>query len=147
MGSSSKDSVNIFLEKVELFREARVMSKTEWFQSACNLFRGLARTWLVNNRSWVENWDEWVQKLKHDFLPYFYDEHELEIQSRTQGEIERVVLFISSMGDCLVGYRLKLLKFHNPHKFHDFRREYVIWKNSLWMWLLWHRQNVGIVKC
>lgn len=97
-GSNPRESVNSFLEKVELLREARGVTKTELFNSACDLFKGPAWTWFINNRNRVHNWDELVIKLKEDFLPYFYnDDLEREINSRTQGQHERVSLFISSM--------------------------------------------------
>lgn len=97
-GSNNKESVNSFLERVELLREARGVTKNELFNSACDLFKGPAWTWFLNCKSRVNNWDELVVKLKEDFLPYFYDDDlEREINSRTQGQNERVSLFISSM--------------------------------------------------
>lgn len=97
-GASNKESVNSFLERVELLREARGVTKVELFHSACDLFKGPAWTWFVNNRSRVNSWDDLVIKLKEDFLPYFYDDDlEREINSRTQGQHERASLFISSM--------------------------------------------------
>lgn len=97
-GSVKDESVTSFLEKVELLRQARGVSEQELFQSACDLFRGSAWTWFVNNRCKFQNWGELVKELKKDFLPYFYEEDlEQEINSRTQGCNERVSLYISSM--------------------------------------------------
>lgn len=97
-GSDHNESVNSFLEKIESLREARNISKDELFHSACDLFKGSAWTWFLSNKHRVNSWDELVQKLKQDFLPYFYDEDlEREINSRTQGSNERVALYISAM--------------------------------------------------
>lgn len=97
-GSNHTESINSFLEKVECLRETRGVSKDELFRSAGDLFKGPAWTWFLNNRHRVQNWDELVEKLKENFLPYSYQEDlEREINSRTQGSNERVCLFISAM--------------------------------------------------
>lgn len=97
-GSDSTESVNSFLEKIESLRISRGVTQEELFHSAGDLFKGPAWTWYLNNRARVDNWHELVEKLRADFLPYFYDDDlEREIQSRTQGPNERVSLFISAM--------------------------------------------------
>lgn len=97
-GSTKNESLIAFLEKIELLRQARNVSKDELFLSACDLFTGSAWIWFTNNRHKVNNWDELVGKLKQDFLPYCYEDELLqEINSRTQGTHERVALFISSV--------------------------------------------------
>lgn len=95
---SNNESVNSFLEKIDCLRESRGVSKDELFCAAGDLFKGPAWTWFLNNRHRVKNWDELVDKLKTDFLPYFYQEDlEREISTRTQGSNERVCLFITAM--------------------------------------------------
>lgn len=97
-GSTENESLTAFLEKIELLRQARKISKTELFLSACDLFTGSAWIWFTNNRKKVSNWDELVAKLKQDFLPYCYEDELLqEINNRTQGPNERVAIFIASM--------------------------------------------------
>lgn len=93
-----KESLTAFLEKVECLRISRQLSKQEIFISAGDLFRDHAWTWFINNRNSLANWDELVQKLKDDFLPYHYEtDLKLEIQHRTQGANERVTIYISAM--------------------------------------------------
>lgn len=100
-GSTGKESVISFLEKIEELRVSRNVSKEDLFLSAIDIFKGPAWTWFSTNRHNFNNWDEVVQKLKSDFLPYFYEQDLLtEIQNRTMGNNERVTLYISSM-ECL----------------------------------------------
>lgn len=95
---SPNESVNSFLEKINLLREARGVSKQELFASACDLFQDQAWNWYLSIRSRVKNWDDLELKLREDFLPYFYDEDLWqEIHSRTQGSNERVAIYISVM--------------------------------------------------
>lgn len=76
--------------------------------SACDLFKGQAWTWFINVKMNVDSWDKLVDKLKEDFLPYFYDQDlKDEIRNRTMGQYERVTLFISS----LEGRRKKIINF------------------------------------
>lgn len=97
-GSMEKESLISFLEKIELLRQARNVSKDELFNSACDLFSGPAWIWFINNRNKVNTWDELIGKLKQDFLPYNYEEELLqEINNRTQGANERVAIYIASM--------------------------------------------------
>lgn len=100
-GSTNKESVLSFLERVEELRISRNVSKQELFLSACDIFRGPAWTWFSTNRDNFRDWDEVVIKLKSDFLPYFYEQDLLvEIQNRTMANNERVILYISAM-ECL----------------------------------------------
>lgn len=97
-GSNQKESVNSFLEKVEMLRVARGASKAELFTSACDLFQGPAWTWFINVKNKVETWDDLVKKLREDFLPYYYeDDLWSEINNRTQSPDERIVIYISAM--------------------------------------------------
>ena len=100
-GSTHRESVISFLEKVEELRVSRNVSKEDLFLSACDIFKGPAWTWFLTHRHNFNNWDHVVQKLKADFLPYFYEQDLLsEIQNRTMGNNERVTLYIASM-ECL----------------------------------------------
>lgn len=95
---SSNESLVAFLERVELLRQARGLSKSELFASALDLFKDQAWTWFVSNKSRVSDWDSLVTKLKEDFLPYHYDIDLLEeIRKRTQGSKERVTIYIAVM--------------------------------------------------
>lgn len=97
-GSKENESLISFLEKIELLRQARNVTKEELFLSACDLFTGPSWIWFTNNRNKVANWDELVAKLKQDFLPYYYEDELLqEINNRTQGPNERVAIYIASM--------------------------------------------------
>lgn len=100
-GSTHRESVISFLEKIEELRISRNVTKEDLFLSACDIFKGPAWTWFLTHRHNFNNWDHVVQKLKADFLPYFYEQDLLnEIQNRTMGNNERVTLFIASM-ECL----------------------------------------------
>lgn len=106
-GQSQKESVHSFLEKVEMLSRSRSVSEQELFLSAYDLFKGQALTWYNNIKHTVRSWDELVQKLKKDFLPYSYEEDLLrEIDTRTQGQSEKVTLFIA----CMVGLFNRLSK-------------------------------------
>ena len=95
-GNKSKDSVLAFLEKVESMRISRGVSKDDLFKCAGDLFKSQAWTWYNNNRSRFNNWDQLVNKLKEDFLPYNYDENLLdEIRNRTVNE--KVLMYITNM--------------------------------------------------
>lgn len=97
-GSTNKESVISFLERLEELRVSRNVTKEELFLSAYDIFKGPAWTWFTTNRYNFNDWDEVVQKLKSDFLPYFYEQDLLtEIQNRTMGNNERVTLYIASM--------------------------------------------------
>lgn len=97
-GSIQKESVHSFLEKVEVLRISRGLSKQELFMRSCDLFKDTAFTWYLNNRNKLSSWDELIMKLKADFLPCYYNQDlELEINNRTQGPNESVAIFIASM--------------------------------------------------
>lgn len=97
-GSGPRESLNAFLEKIELVSQGRGVSKAELFASSCDLFTGPAWTWYITNKNKLNSWDDLVRKLREDFLPYHYEQDLLrEIDQRTQGSNERVVFFITSM--------------------------------------------------
>lgn len=106
-GASSKGSVNSFLRRVEELRVSRNCRKAELFQSASDLFKGFALEWYRSQlrQQRFNSWDSLVIALRRDFLPVDYDDQlKLEILKRTQGQNERVIIFISIMEnlfDCL----------------------------------------------
>lgn len=106
-GENKKESVHSFLEKVEMLSAARGVSKAELFTSAYDLFKGSALTWYHSIKFSLNSWDDLVQRLKKDFLPYFYDDDlQREIDSRTQGVNEKVTLYIA----CMIGLFNRLSK-------------------------------------
>lgn len=97
-GSTDRESVMSFLERIEELRISRNVSGDDLFRSACDIFKGPAWTWFSTNRHNFKNWDDVVVKLKSDFLPYFYEQDLLrEISNRTMGNSEKVTLYIASM--------------------------------------------------
>lgn len=99
-GDTSKLSLSSFLQRVEELRKARNCSVEELFHSASDLFEGVAREWF-RSQSRQRRFDSWrtlVVALRQDFLPSDYDDQLWkEIQQRTQGQEERVVIYISIM--------------------------------------------------
>lgn len=97
-GTTTKFSVNSFLEQVEELSFARNVSKEELFRSSIELFTGQALVWYRYARSKVNSWDELVSLLKKDFLSPRHDkELKEQISSRKQGEDESVVIYIAAM--------------------------------------------------
>lgn len=95
-GSTKKQSVAAFLERIEEYRIARNTSKEELYNSAVDLFTGHALVWFRSVRSSVRNWDALVSALRRDFLPSDYDDVLWdEIKSRTQGDREKVTIYIA----------------------------------------------------
>jgi transposase InsO family protein len=93
-----KGSVTSFLERVEELRESRGISKGQLFRSAVELFRGDALTWYRPRRSHLKDWDDLCTQLKSSFLPPGYETRLLqEIQKRTQGAEEKLILYVSVM--------------------------------------------------
>ncbi|KAK9679313.1 hypothetical protein QE152_g40126 [Popillia japonica] len=86
------------VDQRESLRVSRGVSKQDLFTSAGDLFKAQAWTWYNINRSRFTDWDDLVQKLRQDFLPYNYDDDLLEeINHRTQGHDEKSALFICAM--------------------------------------------------
>lgn len=89
-------SVTNFLERLEEIRLSRGVSKNQLLRSAPELFCKEALIWFRTRQ--FSSWDQLVEQLKIDFLPYDY-EYELmeEIRGRTQGAKEKVITFVSAM--------------------------------------------------
>ncbi|KAJ8975115.1 hypothetical protein NQ317_000957 [Molorchus minor] len=87
-----------FIERVEELAQARHISKSDLFESACDLFTGKATFWLRQVKPQVTDWDSLIERLKQDFLKSDFDEEIWEqIKSRYQGKYESVVIFIACL--------------------------------------------------
>lgn len=97
-GSTKRESVNSFLQRVEELRIARNTSKEMLYQSAVDLFTGQGILWYRSIRDTVTDWDSLAAALKQDFLPPDYDDELwIEIRNRTQGQHEKIVIFLAAM--------------------------------------------------
>ncbi|XP_063922677.1 uncharacterized protein LOC135137071 [Zophobas morio] len=97
-GRSTQESVSSFLQRIEELRIARGTSKEELFRSAVDLFQGQALVWYRSVRGSINSWEELVAALRRDFLPSdFDDDLWREIRNRTQGQQERVTIYIAYM--------------------------------------------------
>lgn len=89
-------SVNNFLDRVEELRKSRGVTKPQLLRSAAELFTRDALLWFRTND--FSSWDDLVLQLRDAFQPYDYQNGIWEeIRRRTQGEYERVLIFIASM--------------------------------------------------
>ena len=92
------NSVTSFLERVEELRESRRIPKSQIFQSAVELFKGDALLWYRTWKSSFRDWDDLSTQLRRYFLPLDYESTLLsDIQKRTQGAEERLILYVSVM--------------------------------------------------
>lgn len=97
-GSPKSGSVNSFLQRVEELRVARSTTEEMLFNSAVDLFTGSALVWYRAVRGTLTNWENLKTALRKDFLPInFDDELMAEIRDRTQGEHERLTVYIATM--------------------------------------------------
>lgn len=91
-------SVISFLEEVEQLSESRGITSSQVFHSVYELLRGDARDWYLPRKHGFIDWEDFKMKLKDAFMPINYEENLLEdIQKRTQGSDERVMLYITRM--------------------------------------------------
>lgn len=87
-----------FLQRVDELSVARGVSKDSLFKSAIDLFSGEALTWFRSYRNKILDWDQLVEFLKRDFLPFDCEEKLWdEIRNRKQEKFERSHLFICRM--------------------------------------------------
>lgn len=97
-GTTSKFSVNAFLEQIEELSFARNISKEELFRTSVELFTGQALIWYRHARNKVDSWDGLVALLRKDFLSPRHDkELKEQISARKQGVDEPVVIYIAAM--------------------------------------------------
>lgn len=87
-----------FLERIDELSSARGVNKQQLFSSAVEFFSGDALTWFRANRTIIHSWDDLIAALKNTFLPADYDFSLWdEIRNRTQGNGEKVSIFIANM--------------------------------------------------
>lgn len=97
-GEENDVSLSAFLERVEDLCVARNVPKQILWEEAIDLFVGQARIWFRSMRRQIGSWDELVTEMRKEFQPSDYDEVLLaEIRTRTQGESERIGLYLSIM--------------------------------------------------
>lgn len=130
-GNASRMSLSSFLHRVEELKNSRNCSDEELFQSAADLFEGIAREWFRSQlrQRRFDSWTSLVTALRRDFLPSNYDDQlRKEIEQRTQGQTEKVVVYLSVMENlfhCLGNppteeeklkiIRRNLLPWYQPH--------------------------------
>lgn len=91
-------SLNEFLSRVKFHMRARHVSEVELLDSAYDLFSGSALNWYEANFHRFNSWQSLESALKFQFLPYDYDFYLYkEIEDRTQGESERIGIYIAVM--------------------------------------------------
>lgn len=95
---SGKTCVRSFIQKAEEFMMSRSIPKEKMILFAYEIFTDDALHWYRHIRDKINTWDEVVLQLKQDFSENDYDYRLLaEIRSRTQGELENIVVYISIM--------------------------------------------------
>lgn len=91
-------SLKSFLERVDELCASRNVSKTELFNSACDLFSHNALVYFRSVKNSVSDWDGLVEKLVTEFLPIDYDDQLwTEIRGRTQAKNESISMFVAIM--------------------------------------------------
>lgn len=90
--------VNDFLEGVEELRSACGITKEQLMGASIVLFKGVALDWFRANVPQSGSWDNLVTRLRLAFLPSGYEEDVwADIRTRTQGQLERSITYISVM--------------------------------------------------
>lgn len=96
--SGSNLSINAFLERVSELKDARNATSYDLWRYAVDFFEGEALIWYRANKEYATNWEDLVVLLKKTFQKPFYQEELLaEINARTQGSEESVVIYIAVM--------------------------------------------------
>jgi hypothetical protein len=95
---SGKTCVRSFIQKADEFMMSRSIPKEKMLQFAYEIFTDDALHWYRYIRDKVNTWDDVIIQLKQDFSQDDYDYRLLaEIRSRTQGEQENIIVYISIM--------------------------------------------------
>lgn len=95
-----KTCVRAFIQRVDEFCQAKGIPHAKILANATEIFTGDAIHWYRGIRESVTDWDDLVVSLRRDFSPPDYDYRLLaEIRSRTQGESENIVIFLSIMSE------------------------------------------------
>lgn len=95
---SGKTCVHSFIQKVEEFVQSRGIAYDKILSLAFEIFTDDALHWYRYNKDRVSTWQELCVILKKDFSNSDYDYRlAAEIRSRTQGERENIIIYISIM--------------------------------------------------
>lgn len=93
-----KSCVRAFIQRLEEFRISKGLTEEKIFSLSFELFSGDALHWFRAISTSVKSWVELTNKLKIDFDIIDYDYRMLsEIRSRTQGETENIIIYLSIM--------------------------------------------------
>ncbi|XP_053615598.1 uncharacterized protein LOC128678225 [Plodia interpunctella] len=95
---SGSSCVHSFIQKVDEFVQSRGISFDKILSLAFEIFVDDALHWYRYNKDKVKSWQELCVLLKEDFCSKDYDYRlAAEIRSRTQGERENIIVYISIM--------------------------------------------------
>ncbi|XP_063534914.1 uncharacterized protein LOC134744897 [Cydia strobilella] len=90
--------VRAFIERVSEFCLAKNISSSKVLHNGTEIFTGGALHWFRSVKEQVTSWDDLVVLLKQDFGQADYDYRLVnEIKSRTQGETENIIIYLSVM--------------------------------------------------
>ncbi|KOB67497.1 Gag polyprotein [Operophtera brumata] len=93
-----KNCVRAFIQRVDEFSLAKNISREKLLKNATEIFTGDAIHWYRSIGDSVSTWDELAVLLRRDFGQSDYDYRLLsQIRSRTQGETENIVIYLSIM--------------------------------------------------
>lgn len=91
-------SVNDFLEKLHLLKDARSYTENDLLAEAFDLFSGVALTWFTANRASFKSWSHLEKGLLRVFQPRDYAERLWdEIRNRTQTVNESLEIYLAIM--------------------------------------------------
>lgn len=90
--------VRAFIQRVDELSKAKNISSDKILKNATEIFTGDAIHWYRSIRDSISTWNELTVSLRRDFGPSDFDYRLLsEIRSRTQGETENIVIYLSIM--------------------------------------------------
>lgn len=93
-----KSCVRAFIQRCEEFCQAKNISLDKVLTNATEIFTGDALHWYRSIKDTVSVWNDLAVSLRRDFDQSDYDYRLLaEIRSRTQGESENIVIYLSIM--------------------------------------------------
>lgn len=95
---SGKSCVRSFIQKVDEFMQSRGIPDEKILSMAFEIFTEDALHWYRCNKDRAQSWQELCLLLKEDFSSSDYDYRlASEIRSRTQGESENIIIYMSIM--------------------------------------------------
>jgi hypothetical protein len=93
-----KSCVRAFIQRCEELCHTKNISPNKILTNATEIFTGDALHWYRSIRDTVATWNDLAESLRRDFDQSDYDYRLLtEIRSRTQGESENIVIYLSIM--------------------------------------------------